>query len=262
MITDLVSQQQPLPLERQTATVSEIITALARDPNVDVARIAGLMELAERAEKRDAERAFVAAFSRLKFPPIVKRRKSHTAKYAAMEDVQSVIDPILAAEGFTLTYSSGPANAKGEVPTLGILAHVAGFSREGVIWLPADGVGTKSGGMNMNALQGVGSSTSYGMRYVAKMMLNLRFVGEDDDGNGGKGFLSKAQADELRRLVMETGATDDTILRTYGAKSFEDVHAINYGAAVNLLLAKYRGKLEKGGMDADGVNRLLKQVMR
>lgn len=261
MSTDLVSQQQALPLERQQVTVSEIISTLARDPTVDVARIAGLMELAERAEKRDAERAFVAAFSRLKFPPIVKRRNAHASKYAAMEDVQAVIDPILSAEGFTLTYSSGPANAKGEVPTFGVLAHVAGFSREGVIWLPPDGVGTRSGGMNMNALQGVGSSTSYGMRYVAKMMLNLRFVGEDDDGNGGKGYVSRAQADELKRLVTETGATDGTILRTYDAKTFEDVHAINYAAAVNLLMAKYREKLKREGMDEDSISRLLKKVL-
>ena len=152
----------------------------------------------ERVAKLQAEQQFIAAFSRLKFPPIVKNRKAHSSKYAAFEDIQAVIDPILAEQGFTLTYSSGEPNEKGEVPTFGKLSHIGGHSERGLIYLPPDGVGTKSGGMNMNALQGRGSATAYGQRYVAKMMLNLRFIGDDDDAGGAK-TITEAQARETRQ---------------------------------------------------------------
>ena len=79
-------------------SVLEIFARLASDPGIEPARIAQLMELQERAEKRDAEKQFIAAFSRLKFPPIRKTAKGHNAPYAPWDEVQAVIDPILAAK--------------------------------------------------------------------------------------------------------------------------------------------------------------------
>lgn len=221
-------------------TTIEVLMQAAQQSNVENA--VQLFELLERAEKREAEKEFIAAFSRLKFPPIAKSKKGHTSKYAAFDDIQDIIDPILAAEGFTLTYSSGPANAKGEIPTYGLLAHVKGHSQRGEIWLPSDGVATKSGGMNMNALQAVGSSTSYGQRYVAKMMLNLRFVGSDDDGNA----ISQIRPDQVKnieRLIEVAGldaAGEVKFLETIGYKSISDIQKAAYHTAVSLLTAKRR----------------------
>lgn len=203
-----------------------------------------LFELLERAEKREAEKEFTAAFSRLKFPPIAKRTKGHTNKYAALENIQEIIDPILEAEGFTLTYSSGPSNEKGLIPTYGLLSHVGGHSRPGEIWLPPDGVATRSGGVNMNALQAVGSSTSYGQRYVAKMMLNLRFIGDDDDGQAVS-QISKQQVDNIKSLIDEAGLTpqeEAAFLTFVGYKSIGDIQKAAYTSAVNFLNAKKRQK--------------------
>lgn len=223
-------------------TTIEVLMQAAQQSNVENA--VQLFELLERAEKREAEKEFIAAFSRLKFPPIAKSKKGHTSKYAAFDDIQDIIDPILAAEGFTLTYSSGPANAKGEIPTYGLLAHVKGHSQRGEIWLPSDGVATKSGGMNMNALQAVGSSTSYGQRYVAKMMLNLRFVGSDDDGNAIS-QIKPDQADNIRRLIEEaelTAQEQSAFLTFVGYKAIGDIQKAAYHSAISFLTAKRRQK--------------------
>jgi len=198
----------------------------------------------ERVTKWQAEQEFTAAFSRLKFPPFRKTAKGHNAKYAPFEDIQEVIDPILAGEGFTLTYSSGEANAKGEIPTFGLLSHIAGHSRQGVIYLPPDVTPTRSGSTTMNALQSVGSSTSYGMRYVAKMMLNLRFIGDDKDGNS---LASQQQLDEIQRLIDDNQLGEDyrsKLMQIVNIKAMSDLAAIQVPTVFNLIRAKIRQKSE------------------
>ena len=58
----------------------------------------------------------------------------------------------------------------------GVLRHRAGHEEEAEIELPADASGDK------NPVQAVGSTMSYGQRYVTRMLLNLTSRGEDDDG--------------------------------------------------------------------------------
>lgn len=227
-----------LAVQQETAvapmSTRDMLVAVAQQSTPEQA--VQLFALLERADKWDAEKQFTAAFSRLKFPPIVKNKKGHGAKYADFADVQSVIDPILEAEGFTLTYSSGSPNAQGLVPTYGCLSHVGGHSRSGEVWLPPDGVATKSGGMNMNALQAVGSATSYGQRYVAKLMLNLKFIGDDKDGAV---FLGEKERNNIEDILHELGEeVREPFLRFMGCKSVSDVPTNAYTPAINYLTLK------------------------
>lgn len=237
----LEQQGQRVPA---THVVDKLLEVIEANPTAGADNIKALLDGMERVAKLQAEQQFIAAFSRLKFPPIVKNRKAHSSKYAAFEDIQAVIDPILAEQGFTLTYSSGEPNEKGEVPTFGKLSHIGGHSERGLIYLPPDGIGTKSGGMNMNALQGRGSATAYGQRYVAKMMLNLRFIGDDDDAGGAK-TITEAQARELDNLVMVSDANLAKFLETYGVKSIRELYAVNFAAAKMLLEQRYDLKLRR-----------------
>src|ERR1700733_14323986 len=183
--TDLVRQEQPGQLVRQAESVSDIIMALARDPSVQVERLAGLMELAERAEQRQAEKSFIAALNRLmpRLPRIVKRGridfeskttgKRQVTPFAKYEDVDKVIRPLLTDEGFSLGFGTQTYD-KGLMITC-TLAHQDGHSRTESMPLPFDTSGSK------NALQAVGSTLSYGKRYLVCAMLNIVTVDEDDD---------------------------------------------------------------------------------
>lgn len=242
MSVEVVKTEDAALAQQQPSTIAVLMQAAQ---NSSVENAVQLFELLERAEKREAEKAFTAAFKRLKFPPIAKRTKGHSNKYASFDDIQEIIDPILEAEGFTLTYSSGPANDKGLIPTYGVLDHVGGHSKHGEIWLPPDGVSTRSGGMNMNALQAVGSSTSYGQRYVAKMMLNLRFIGEDDDGQSASAITEK-QRDNIEDILNEIGDEHRTkFLEFIGYKAVGDIQKAAYTPAINYLVAKRRQIAEK-----------------
>ncbi len=233
----LVIQEEAGPI--QSVSVLEIFARLARDPNIDPARIAQLMEMHREAERWQARKDFIAAFSRLKFPPIRKTAKGHNAKYAPYEEIQSVIDPILASEGFTLTFSSGELTAHG-IPIHGKLSHIAGHHEPGTLWLPRD----KSG--SMNEIQGAGSTISYGQRYVAKMMLNLRFIGDDDDA-GSRSYIDESGANNIINMIAETGMDDKAqalFLKYMNAEKVETIFARDYPKAMSALQAKLRKKRE------------------
>jgi hypothetical protein len=223
---------------------AQLMQVIAANPTAGAENLKALLDGMERVTKWQAEQEFTAAFGRLKFPPIRKTAKGHNSKYAPYEEIQEIIDPILAGEGFTLSYSSGEPNAKGEVPTHGLLSHVGGHSRAGVIYLPPDVTATKSGSTTMNALQSIGSSTSYGMRYVAKMMLNLRFIGDDDDGRLAS-FISANQIEELKDLIMRSDANEGAFLAIYGAKTLGDLYQVNFRAAKMQLEQKLAKKIER-----------------
>ncbi len=239
----LIPEQVQPPATRLTPDIAgQLMQVIAANPTAGAENLKALLDGMERITKWQAEQEFTAAFSRLKFPAIHKSAKGHNGKYAPFDEVQRIIDPILAAEGFTLTFSSGEPNAKGEIPTHGLLSHVAGHSRPGVIYLPPDATPTRSGSTTMNALQQVGSSTSYGMRYVAKLMLNLRFVGDDTDGNVG-GYINAREMQSLGDLMFEMGFTpqaETKFLETFGAKTLSDIPKGAYVGALNLLEAKRR----------------------
>lgn len=233
--------QEIVPAPRDVA--SQLMRVIEANPTAGAENLKALLDGMERITKWQAEQEFTAAFSRLKFPAIRKTAKGHNAKYAPYEEIQRIIDPILSAEGFTLTFSSGEATAQG-IPTHGLLSHVGGHSRPGVIYLPPDVTPTRSGSTTMNALQQVGSSTSYGMRYVAKLMLNLRFVGDDDDG-AASSAVTQQQVDEIEAMIQdnELGAEYLSKLKeTMNVKALSDLQMVQVPTIISLIRAKIRAK--------------------
>ncbi len=84
---------------------------------------------------------------------------------------------------------------------VGVLRHEAGHKEEAELVLPADVSGDK------NPVQAVGSSLSYGQRYVTKLLLNLasRKLGEDDDGRSAGE--TRAEQDAIVEInALETEA--------------------------------------------------------
>ncbi len=166
------------------SAIIQVIERAARDPSVDIERMERLLAMHERLVAGQSKTAYMAALSRLQPKlPIVQERGSILNKaggvqsrYAFWEDIIGIITPILASEGFSLSFRIGNANER--VQVTGVLAHAQGHSEETPIDLPADISGNK------NAVQAVASSVSYGKRYTAGALLNLRTGEIDDDGQG------------------------------------------------------------------------------
>lgn len=204
MSTELQRANGELPALRNDDVLS-VIAAAARDPQVDPAKLTALLQLKERVDARNAEVEFNRAFARLmiRMPRVKKngtvslRNKEGQDKgsipFAKWEDVDRVVRPMLSEEGFALSFTCTPS--VGCVEMTGILTHIQGHRITSTMQLPPDV------GPGRNALQAIGSSHSYGKRYITLDLLNIVTEGADDDGNSA-GCINGEQASIIEGMIM------------------------------------------------------------
>lgn len=155
------------------------IVALAANADMDVAKLAKLIEMQERVVRTQAEAAFNAAFAAMQgaLPTVIERgRGDKGMSYAPLEDVIETVRPVLRAHGFALSHRTEWPE-KGVVRIVGLLAHELGHTRTSEFVSAADQTGSK------NAVQALGSTISYGRRYTtADLLCIVTRRGADDDG--------------------------------------------------------------------------------
>lgn len=219
-----------------------VIERAARDPNVDIDKMERLLEMQERVHARNAKGAYYAALAAMQpdLPVIserggIKDRSGNVqSTYALWEDVNEAIRPILAAHGFSLSFKV--RRSESEITVTGILAHREGHSEETELSLPTDTSGSK------NAVQAVGSSTSYGKRYTCFALLNITTTGEDDDGRrgGSPEPVTLEQLDELNRRIAEVGADTKRFCGTLNVTALPALPQSRFAEAMKMLDAKAR----------------------
>lgn len=250
----LERQEQPLgsnlpaPTAEPPATVLQAIVQMAKDPDLDVAKFSALIEMQQRAETRQAEIEFSRALAALaaKMPRVKKNGRVElidkqgvsrgTYAFAKWEDIDKVIRPLMTEEGFTLSFDSQPRSADGGgLIVTGTLLHRDGHSRSASMPLALDT------GPGRNNLQAMGSTLSYGKRYVAEMLLNIVREGEDDDGfAGGSEPISAEETAELNRGLTETKSSLDAFLGFMGVAALPDIQRRDLTKARNAIEQKRR----------------------
>lgn len=230
------------PVSEATALIS-VIERAARDSSVDIDRMERLLQMHERLVERQAKASYAAALARLQPKlPIIEERgaiKNNSgavqSRYALWEDIVGIITPLLASEGFSLSFRTG--NKDGKIQVTGVLTHQEGHSEDTTLDLPADTSGSK------NAVQAVASSVSYGKRYTAGALLNLRTGEIDDDGRaaGAAPPLSAEQIANLEALMTEVAADKKRFLKYCKVNSLQEIPASAYPEVVKMLEAK-RGR--------------------
>ena len=231
----------------EASAVLAIIERAATNPDVDIDKMERLLAMQERILERQAKQAFTEAkiAMRDKLPEISMRGRIiirdknnpnnivQETPFARFEDIHAEVMPILSAHGFDLSFRNGLA-PDGKVRVTTILSHVDGHSEETFFDLPHDSTGSK------NAVQAVGSATSYGKRYGTLSILNIRVCGEDDDGEeaGRPATISNEQNVELGALAAEVNADMPKFLQFLGVDKLSDLPAAQFDKAKNALEAK------------------------
>jgi len=237
------SHQAPLPaVSDESAAILQVIERAAMNPAVDIDKMERLLAMQERIVARNAKAAYTDALSsmQLELPEIVERGKIQigTGKaqmYARWEDINEGIKPTLAKHGFALSFRTGRDGDK--IVVTGVLSHRDGHSEETTIHLPSDTSGSK------NAVQAVGSSTSYGKRYTASALLNLTSRGEDDDGlAAGAKPISEEQLSQLVALADEVGADKAKFCGFMKVEALAEIAAKDFDRAVMALNSKRKKK--------------------
>lgn len=212
------------------AAILSMVERAASDPACDLERLDRLVDVYERSLARCAEAAFNLALVKLQPKlPILDEKGAIAgpdgevlATYATWEDTVEVVRPLLARHGFSLTFRPG-RSSRGEPTVTGVLRHHGGHKEEATLELPVDASGDK------NAVQAVGSTMSYGQRYVARMLLNLVSRGEDDDGGlAGQSNEAYGAIVEINQIETEAGFMDwkrrnRTMLSALRAAEFQRV---------------------------------------
>lgn len=220
-MTKAVAKQQGGQVADYGSSLLEVIAKAARDPDVDVDKMERLFAMQERVEARAAKLDYTAAklAMRPELPTITQRGhiiirdKNDQSKilqdtpFARFEDIQEAIEPVLLKHGFDLEFKNGLSD-EGKVRVTTILTHAGGHSESTYFDLPHDSSGSK------NAVQAVGSSTSYAKRYGVLSILNIRVAGEDDDAERAipSPELPDAEWAKMQQLIAATSANVPAML--------------------------------------------------
>lgn len=243
----VVKHEQPaVPAVSESAAIIQVIERAAMNPNVDIDKMERLLQMQERIMERQAKSSFMAALAEMQpdLPEIPENGKGHgNIKYALWEDINELIKPVLGKHGFSLSFRTGQTD--GKIVVTGVLSHRAGHSEETTMLLPTDSSGSK------NAVQAVGSSTSYGKRYTAQALLNLTSRGEDDDGHaaGAKAdndpTITEAQTKIIQELIEQAKLSSEGFCKRWKIQSVTEVKAKSYNEVVQSLRARITSIKEK-----------------
>lgn len=210
-MSDLVSTNH----EAEQASMLAVIQRAASDPSVDMDKLERLLALRDRMEAKEAEAQFNGAMSRVQSSmgriSADATNPQTRSNYATYGKLDKALRPIYTKEGLSLSFDTEPA-PDGYVGMVCYASHTAGHTRTYRAQVPSDGKGAKGNDV-MTKTHAFGSGTSYGMRYLLKMIFNVAIGEEDDDGNGStqEAYDISAWAEAIR------GATDKTELDRIGA---------------------------------------------
>lgn len=220
----IIEQEQS---NTQVAPILSMIERVATDPNADIEKLEKMLDMQERVLDRQSEMEYNAAMSALQaeMPTIHKGGKAHNSTYARYEDINAAIKPLLARNGFSVSFRSDFNNNMLEVK--GIIAHKSGHREETTMCLPYDTSGSKNG------IQAIGSSVTYGKRYVLCMLFNIA-TSDDDDAN-----YSSSPLEEISQLLGKSSkACRDAFFTKCQVDKVDDIPADKLEAALTWLKGK------------------------
>lgn len=242
----------------QATAMIQMIKEVALNPQVNVEAMRAILDMQRQLTKDQAERAFNSAMVTMaaELPRIKKSGKveylvdktkkdgpkEEAFRFAKYEDIDKAIRPILIKNGFSLSFDTDQRPGGGLI-MMGTLSHKEGHSRVSRIAVALDDSGGK------NNIQGMGSSSSYGKRYVTCMLLNIITEGEDDDGNSAEPIPTEVAADidtRLRKLSEASPGYREKFLKWAAVETPEAITRKGLKKAISELERVEKGAAKKG----------------
>lgn len=176
----------------------QMIERVALDPNADVSKLEKLIELSERVSDRQAKADFDKSMLGFQIEKgvIEKASTANKTKYAKLEYMQSMVDPVLRKHQLFVRWNTEALPSEKTRVTC-ICTHIGGHSETSSMDVNPDKSGSK------NEIQAEGSAITYAQRYTMKSLLGL-VIAEDTDGNV-KATLTDSQVKILERKLSYLG---------------------------------------------------------
>ena len=248
----MATSNQLVPVEDEQKVIApanmlDVIARAASDPRVDPAKLSALLDLQERIDARAAEQEFTRdyALAAQKMPRVLKdgvidmgqKGKILFAKY---ESLDKAIRPIEVEYGFSRIFTTNPT-PNGIEMTL-TLAHRGGHSVKSTRFMPPDT------GAGRNAMQAIGSASSYAKRYLTLDAWNIVTVGADNDGSTAE-CLTDQELSNVQSMIdaCELSASQvQKFLEFAQADSVDSIQRFRYAEVIEALRKKLELKRRNG----------------
>lgn len=227
------------------ALLLQTLARAASDPNADIDKVERLFAMHERLVEAQAKTDFFAALSsaQQEMRPVLKNAKNDMtrSRYATYAQLDEAVRPIYTRHGIGVTFSTASPNP--DVVRIIATASKGGYSRDYQIDMPADGKGAR-GNTVMTRTHALGSATTYGQRYLLKLIFNLAETSDanDDDGNAASRVecepISAEQEKAIYGLIADSDTQIGTFLKYFQIHSIEEMRTDQFGKAVAMLERK------------------------
>ena len=239
-----MKQDTELAVVQDTSLPAQMMTVIARasgDPNVDVQKMQALLDMQKDIMATQSKIEYDAAMARVQeLLPVVRKDgvidlgSKGSIKYAKLEDIQTVVNPILHAEGFSTKYEERIIEG-GALKEVRCIISRGGHSDSACAFVPVSDPGPG----RSSIAQSMGSANTYGKRRALVNMLNIQIEGDDDDGTGASTApITEDQVRDILRRIEETGANQGKFLAYLSVGAIEDIRQGDYIRAVDALERK------------------------
>jgi len=229
------------------SSLMNLIAQMATDKESDVVKLEKLIDLQNAVLNREARKAFAQDFIRMKpkLPRVISLHKNlqTNSMYAKLEDINKIIDPILAEHGFATSHKIMEQTER-SVTVRVELWHKEGHVESTELKMPIDDSGIL-GKINKTQLHATASTIMYLRRVGECALLNIS-TGQDTDGNLPNWKSELITEEQARQLDARLRAISDKALpsflswagRSLGVETLQDIRSCDYkrvdGAVSNM----------------------------
>ena len=199
---DAVQVQQPRALTAAPDSPADMLMMLM-SKGATLEQIEKVMDLQDRHQRREAEKAYNLAFAEFKAEAVRVLKNKHVTDgplkgktYAELHSVVDAVTPALSKHGLSASWKL-TRDEKDWIEVTCTLKHSGGHSESVSMGGPPDAGGAK------NAIQARASSITYLQRYTLKAICGISEGGDDVDGNGRGEPQDSPQLDAGRAAAME-----------------------------------------------------------
>ena len=199
------------------------------------------LEIDDR-RRLEFEAAFQRAqvkLSRVDIPKLAEGDRG--SRFAKTEQICRVLDPVLAGEGFSWSFSDQDSTLDGHIKVVMAVRAHGHVERHGYNCPAWDGKGAR-GGAVMTPLQASGAMRTYSERRLRMSVFGLHLVDDDCDGaaKGDTDPITDDQVSDLEAMIGEVGADRKKFLALVGVAAVRDIPKGALRMATNALEQKRR----------------------
>lgn len=231
-------------IEHPTISQPERLLEMAMQQGASLEQLEKFMDLKERHDKNEAQKAFTLALSNFKSEGIAIDKDKEVSysgtfyTHASLGNIIATATPVLSKYGFSHRWET--TQTDNTITVKCILTHALGHSESTQLQSAPDASGKK------NAIQSIASAITYLERYTFLAITGLAVQDQlDDDGASTIDVenINEEQLSILRDLINATGTDEIQFCKVCKTNNLDELPALKFKQAHTLLTNKHEAQI-------------------